>query len=128
MRREVLQPDSFLKTKALIESLVRPHCLSCWRCFIASLATKVGNGYLTTTIPKLETLPTVTHEDRAGITINVCFLINEISFWNTVPHSKHKLVHQGAWCKHFCINLTFNGKPELKPLTHHIAWDFGDSY
>ena len=47
------------------------------------------------------------HEDRSGIAINIDFIINELAFWNIVPHSKHKLVHQGAWCKHFCINLTF---------------------
>jgi hypothetical protein len=47
MRRDVLQTGSFLKV--LIESLVRTHCPSYWRYFIAVLAT--GKGYLTTTIP-----------------------------------------------------------------------------
>ena len=47
------------------------------------------------------------HEDRSGIAINIYFIISELSFWNIVHHSKYKLVHQGAWCKHFCINLTF---------------------
>lgn len=49
MRRDVLQTGSFLKIKALIESLVRTHYLSYWGYFIAVLAT--GMGYLTTTIP-----------------------------------------------------------------------------
>lgn len=47
------------------------------------------------------------HEDRSGIAINIDFIINELSFWSIVPHSKHKMVDQGAWCKHFYINLTF---------------------
>lgn len=78
MRREVLQPDSFLKSKALIVNLVRPCCLSYWRYFIASLA--IGKVYLTTAIAKLQTCPTMTHEERAEITMNIYFFINKLSF------------------------------------------------
>lgn len=78
-------PTRFLKTKALIVSLVRPYWLSYWRYFIASLAT--GKGYLTTTTAKLQTLPIMTHKQKTGITINIYFLINKLSFWNIVTHS-----------------------------------------
>lgn len=87
MRREVLQPDSFLKTNVLLVNVVRPHCLSYWRCFIASLV--IGKGYFITTTAKLQTLPTMTHEERARITTNIYFLINKLSFETFLPHSKH---------------------------------------
>lgn len=74
MRREVLQPDSFLKTNALLVNLVKPHRFSHWRYFIVSLDT--GKEYFTTTTAELQTLPAMTHEERARITINIYLFLS----------------------------------------------------
>lgn len=61
----------------------QPHYLSYWSDFIVGLAT--GEGCFTTTTANMQTLPTMTHEERAGITINVHFLINNLSFETLCP-------------------------------------------
>lgn len=83
MKREFLQPDSFMKTNALLVNLVKPHHFSHWRDFIVSLA--IGKEYFTTTTAKLQTLPAMTHEEGAGITINIYFFINKLSFETLCP-------------------------------------------